>query len=45
MLPKTVSANQPNLFYSSLMDMLDLNDPLIALAKEPLSNLQIHPLI
>lgn len=33
MLPKTVSANQPNLFYSSLMDMLDLNDPLIALAK------------
>jgi len=32
MLPKTASANQPNLFYGSLMDMLDLNDPLIALA-------------
>ena len=24
--------NQPNLFYGSLMDMLDCNDPLIALA-------------
>lgn len=24
--------NQPNLFYGSLMDMLDRNDPLIALA-------------
>lgn len=32
MLPKTASINQPNLFYGSLMDMLDLNDPLIALA-------------
>ena len=32
MLPKTASKNQPNLFYGSLMDMLDLNDPLIALA-------------
>lgn len=32
MLPKTASTNQPNLFYGSLMDMLDLNDPLIALA-------------
>lgn len=32
MLPKTASTNQPNLFYGSLMDMLDMNDSLIALA-------------
>jgi IS5 family transposase len=32
MLPKTASSNQPNLFYGSLMEMLDQNDPLIALA-------------
>ena len=28
----TSKINQPNLFYGSLMDLLDTNDPLIALA-------------
>jgi len=28
----TTKSNQPNLFYPSLRDMLDTNDPLIALA-------------
>jgi len=32
MLTKSPKNNQPNLFYSPLKDMLDLNDPLIALA-------------
>ncbi|MBP6497917.1 MAG: transposase [Campylobacteraceae bacterium] len=32
MLPKMTPTNQPNLFYGSLMDMLDCNDPFIALA-------------
>ena len=32
MLPKTTKKNQPNLFYGSLMDILDTNDPLIVLA-------------
>lgn len=32
MLAKTTTSNQPNIFYGSLMDMLDSNDPLIALA-------------
>lgn len=32
MLPKATPHNQPNLFYGSLMDILDRNDPLIALA-------------
>ena len=32
MLPRTSNNNQPNLFYNQLRDMLDSNDPLIALA-------------
>jgi len=32
LLPKTTKKNQPNLFYGSLMDILDTNDPLIVLA-------------
>ena len=32
MLPKPSKNNQPNLFYPQLRDMLDSNDPLIALA-------------
>jgi IS5 family transposase len=32
MLPKTLKNNQPNLFHSPLSQMLDMNDPLIALA-------------
>lgn len=32
LLPKSSKNNQPNLFYSQLRDMLDSNDPLIALA-------------
>lgn len=32
LLPASPKTNQPNLFYSSLRDMLDSNDPMIALA-------------
>jgi IS5 family transposase len=32
MLPKTLKNNQPNLFHSPLSQMLDMHDPLIALA-------------
>jgi hypothetical protein len=32
MLPKSSSLIQPNLFYGTLRDMLDMNDSLIALA-------------
>jgi len=32
LLPQTLKNNQPNLFHSQLRDMLDSNDPLIALA-------------
>ena len=32
MLPAAAKNNQPNLFYGSLMDLLDSSDPLIALA-------------
>jgi len=32
MLSKTSKSSQPNLFYGSLMDMIDSNDPLIVLA-------------
>ena len=32
MLPKSLKNNQPNLFHSPLSQMLDMNDPLIALA-------------
>ena len=32
LLPRTPKNNQPNLFYNQLRDMLDSNDPLIALA-------------
>ena len=32
LLPKSPTSNQPNLFHSQLRDMLDSNDPLIALA-------------
>lgn len=32
LLPRTLKNNQPNLFHSQLRDMLDSNDPLIALA-------------
>jgi len=31
-LPNPSKNNQPNLFYSQLRDMLDSNDPLVALA-------------
>ena len=43
LLPKKTKTNQKNIFYGSLMDMLDLNDPLIALAdKIPWSELELE---
>jgi hypothetical protein len=32
LLSQTIKNNQPNLFYNQLRDMLDSNDPLVALA-------------